>query len=637
MDRSPDSLIPPVEGQPSAGKRDDKALICRQEGEANSRAATQVNAVSASSTPPTSRPTQLDLFPGRASPLMAKPATGCGTTIDSAICRDGVEGGGTRRQQARITGEPLFGPTTAEDYPPPVGREAHKGRTRKRGNDAGQGDGGGRSTDELRDKRREGRAAASIVRPKQGKAAGLPPQGKAPSRRSPRRPQRPQRMDNARKLQRTLYRVAKAQPERRFNLLYDKVCRQDILLDAWRRVKSNKGAAGVDGEGIEEVERYGPERFLAELRESLLAGTYRVQPVRRVHIPKPGQPGKTRPLGIPVVRDRVVQMAVKLVIEPLFEADFLPCSFGFRPERTPRMALSEIVRSVNAGYTHVVDVDLKSYFDTIDHGLLLRLVERRVGDVRILRLIRAWLKAGVMEEGKLTHPVRGSPQGGVISPLLSNIMLHEVDRQWSTMQGPACRVRLVRYADDMVLLARSQGEAQETWTALQSQFSRLLLMVNQDKSRVTTADEGFAFLGFEFRRNRGRLYFWPRAKACKHVMERVRQTTRSIPSSQGLDVVIRKLNPVLTGWCTYFRVGNSNRVFHKVDWAVRSEVQLWLRRKHRCTWRAAKGRWGYGFLHDRCWLYRMVGKVSHLDGLDRTPPEEDGRRAGCGKTARPVR
>ena len=174
-------------------------------------------------------------------------------------------------------------------------------------------------------------------------------------------------MDNARKLQRTLYRVAKKQPQRRFNLLYDKVCRPDILLEAWRRVKSNRGAAGVDGEGMEEVDRYGPERFLAELRESLMAGTYRVQPVRRVHIPKPGQPGRTRPLGIPVVRDRVVQMAVKMVIEPLFETDFLPCSYGFRPQRTPRMALSEIVRSVNAGYGHVVDVDLKSYLETASY------------------------------------------------------------------------------------------------------------------------------------------------------------------------------------------------------------------------------------------------------------------------------
>ncbi len=407
-------------------------------------------------------------------------------------------------------------------------------------------------------------------------------------------------MDNARKLQRTLYRVAKMQPQRRFNLLYDKVCRPDILLEAWRRVKSNRGAAGVDGEGIEEVDRYGSERFLAQLRESLLAETYQVQPVRRVHIPKPGQPGRTRPLGIPVVRDRVVQMAVKMVIEPLFETDFLPCSYGFRPQRTPRMALSEIVRSVNAGYSHVVDVDLASYFDTIDHGLLLKLVDRRVGDVRVLRLIRAWLKAGIMEEGKVTHPMRGSPQGGVISPLLSNIMLHEVDRQWDgTVQGPASRVRLIRYADDMVLLARSPSEAQEACTSLQSQLSRLLLGINQDKSRVTTAERGFTFLGFEFRRRQGRLYLWPRSKASQHVAERVRQTTRSILSSQGLDVVIRKLHPILNGWCTYFRVGHSNRVFHKVDWVVRSEVQLWLRRKaHPGYWRRRRKK--PGALQDHC-------------------------------------
>jgi len=204
----------------SAGKRDDKALIGRQEGEANSRGATEGNAVSASSTPPTSRPTQLELFPGRASPPMAKPATGRGTTTDSAPCRDGVEGGGTPRQQARITGEPLLGPTTTDDHPPPVGREAHKGRTRKRRNDVGQGDGGGRSTDELRDKRREGRAAASIVRPKQGKAAGLPPRGKAQSRPGPPKAKGPQRRDHARQWQRTPYRAANPQPERRFNRLY---------------------------------------------------------------------------------------------------------------------------------------------------------------------------------------------------------------------------------------------------------------------------------------------------------------------------------------------------------------------------------------------------------------------------------
>jgi RNA-directed DNA polymerase len=229
--------------------------------------------------------------------------------------------------------------------------------------------------------------------------------------------------------------MAKQQPERRFTLLYDKVCRQDILQEAWQRVKSNKGAAGVDEVAIDEIREYGEARFLGEIAQELRDGSYRVSLVRRVHIPKPGQPGKTRPLGIPTVKDRVIQMAVKLVIEPLFEADFVPCSFGFRPEKTPRMALSIIAEKTQAGYSHVVDVDLKSYFDTISHELLLELVERRVGDVKVVRLIRAWLKAGVMEEGKVTHPDRGSPQGGVISPLLSNIMLHEVDRQWCRGDG----------------------------------------------------------------------------------------------------------------------------------------------------------------------------------------------------------
>jgi RNA-directed DNA polymerase len=227
----------------------------------------------------------------------------------------------------------------------------------------------------------------------------------------------------------------------------------------------------------------------------------------------------------------------------------------------------------------------------------------------------------------------------VISPLLSNIMLHEIDRQWSQMGERATSpVILVRYADDMVLLARTAEAAEAAWQRLQGQFAALRLEVNQEKSRVTTATCGFAFLGFEFRRNRkGRLYMWPRAKACQHIKQRVREAVRSIPSDRPLSEVIGKLNPILNGWCTYFRVGHSNRVFHEIDWAVRSEVQLWLRRKYRCRWSTARRRWNYRVLHERHRLYRMVGKVSHLEGLQRMQPEEDGRRAGCGKSARPVR
>jgi len=193
--------------------------------------------------------------------------------------------------------------------------------------------------------------------------------------------------------------------------------------------------------------------------------------------------------------------------------------------------------------------------------------------------------------------------------------LDEVDRQWCDAQGRSLgRVRLVRYADDMVLLARSADEARQAWNRLQAQFGELRLVVNQEKSRLTTAEDGFTFLGFDFRKRR-RLYLWPCQKAQRNIAHRVRKTVRSFRSSERLDVVIRKLNRVLNGWCTYFRVGNSNRVFHEVDWMVRSELQLWLRRKHACSWRSAKGRWHYRFLHQRCRLYRMVGKVSHLEDL----------------------
>ena len=307
MTRSPDSLVSSVARQLAMEKRDDKAFICRQEGEANLRAATQVNAVSASSNPPVSRPTQLDLFPGRACVPKAKPATVRSTARVKSNRRDGVSGGGTQRQTIELTGETLFGP--AEETP--TGREAYKGETRKRSNNAGQGIGGGQSTEELRENWREGRAATFIKRTKQGKAAGLPPQGKAQPRTRQARRKAPARLDNARKLQRTLYRVAKQQPERRFTLLYDKVCRRDILQEAWQRVKSNKGAAGVDQVDIDAIRDYGEGRFLNELEQELRSRRYRTALVRRVHIPKPGQPGKTRPLGIPTVKDRVVQMAVK--------------------------------------------------------------------------------------------------------------------------------------------------------------------------------------------------------------------------------------------------------------------------------------------------------------------------------------
>ena len=268
-------------------------------------------------------------------------------------------------------------------------------------------------------------------------------------------------IDKVRELQRALYRAAKRARGRRFHALYDRITREDVLWEAFRRVRVKRGAAGVDEESLEMIEAQGVEKFLTDIRERLMAGRYRPCPVKRVYIPK--SDGKRRSLGIPTVRDRVVQMATKLVLEPIFEADFLECSYGFRPRRSAHQALGAIIKRINGGRWWVVDADIQAFFDSMDQGRLLQLVERRVSDRRVVKLLRQWLKAGVMEEGKVRATILGTPQGGVISPLLANVYLHELDRIWE--QRGKSWGELVRYAmtsHRVWYRAESQGESLPT-------------------------------------------------------------------------------------------------------------------------------------------------------------------------------
>jgi RNA-directed DNA polymerase len=391
-------------------------------------------------------------------------------------------------------------------------------------------------------------------------------------------------VDKVRQLQRRLWVAAKRSPERRFHALMDRIWRGDVLQEAWRRVKRNRGAAGVDAMTLAAVEQYGVERLLEELGAGLHSGAYRPQPVLRRYIPKAD--GRQRPLGIPTVRDRVAQMAATLVLEPIFEADFRASSYGFRPKRSATQALETLrVRGARGG-NHVLDADIRDYFGSIDHQRLLVLVSRRVSDRRVLRLLRQWLVAGVLEDGQWTRTMAGTPQGGVISPLLSNIYLHVLDRVWE--DRCAHLGTLVRYADDFVVMCDTKPQVEEARQRVRRVLTRLGLELHPEKTRtvdLSRGRDGFDFLGCHLRkrmsgpiweRSRQRVFYLqrgPSQRAMARVRARVRDLTPRARCHTDLRIVIADLNPVLRGWGQYFRTGNAANHFTDLDQYVERRLR----------------------------------------------------------------